>query len=55
MTKPATAADRKRVERLRAEIDEHNYRYFVLDDPSIPDADYDKLLRELQALEQQHP
>jgi DNA ligase (NAD+) len=44
-----------RIARLRAEIAEHNYRYFVLDDPSIPDADYDRLLRELQALEAEHP
>jgi DNA ligase (NAD+) len=40
---------------LRAEIDEHNYRYYVLDDPIISDAEYDRLLKELQALEQRHP
>jgi len=40
---------------LRAEINEHNYRYFVLDTPVISDAQYDKLLRELQELEKQHP
>ena len=44
-----------RIARLRAEIEQHNYRYYVLDDPSIPDAEFDKLFRELQALEAQHP
>ena len=46
---------KKRVEELRAEINEHNYRYYVLDAPVISDAQYDKLLRELQVLEQEHP
>jgi DNA ligase (NAD+) len=45
----------KRIAQLRAEIEQHNHRYYVLDDPSIPDAEYDKLFRELQALEAQHP
>lgn len=40
---------------LRTAIEQHNYRYYVLDDPSIPDAEYDRLMRELQALETQHP
>ncbi len=40
---------------LRAQLREHNYRYHVLDEPSIPDATYDRLMRELQALEQAHP
>ena len=40
---------------LRAEIDEHNYRYYVLDAPLISDAEYDRLFRELQALEADHP
>jgi len=40
---------------LRAELNRHNYAYYVLDNPSIPDAEYDKLFRELQALEQAHP
>jgi DNA ligase (NAD+) len=46
---------KKRIEELRAEINEHNYRYYVLDAPVISDAQYDKLLRELQQLEQQQP
>jgi DNA ligase (NAD+) len=45
----------KTLEKLRTEINEHNYRYYVLDEPSIPDAEYDRLMRELQVLEQQHP
>ncbi len=49
------AKTRKRIEELRSEINDHNYRYYVLDAPVISDAQYDKLLRELQQLEQQHP
>jgi DNA ligase (NAD+) len=45
----------KRVEKLREQIRYHNYRYYVLDDPEIPDAEYDRLLRELQELEKAHP
>ncbi|HUW26538.1 MAG TPA: NAD-dependent DNA ligase LigA [Gallionella sp.] len=44
-----------RIAQLRAEIEQHSYRYYVLDDPSIPDAEFDKLFRELQVLEAQHP
>jgi DNA ligase (NAD+) len=44
-----------RVDELRAEIARHDYQYFVLDAPTIPDAEYDRLLRELQALEQAFP
>jgi len=44
-----------RVAELRARIEDANYRYYVLDDPSIPDADYDALMRELEALELAHP
>jgi DNA ligase (NAD+) len=44
-----------RIAALRDEIDSHNYRYYVLDEPSIPDAEYDRLLRELEDLEKQHP
>lgn len=45
----------KRVRELRAQIDHHNYRYHVLDDPEISDAEYDRLMRELKALEEQYP
>ena len=44
-----------RLAALRSEIDAHNYRYYVLDEPTIPDAEYDRLFRELQALEAEHP
>ncbi|MES2536732.1 MAG: NAD-dependent DNA ligase LigA [Pseudomonadota bacterium] len=40
---------------LRAELNRHNHAYHVLDSPTIPDAEYDKLFRELQALESAHP
>ncbi len=40
---------------LRAEIERHNHAYYVLDAPTLPDAEYDKLFRELQAIEAAHP
>jgi DNA ligase (NAD+) len=43
------------IERLRDEIRDHNRRYYVLDDPLIPDSEYDRLLRRLQELEAAHP
>ncbi len=45
----------REAEELRRQIEYHNYRYYVLDDPEIPDAEYDRLMRRLQALEQAHP
>ncbi len=45
----------ERIAALRTELDLHNHRYYVLDAPSIPDSEYDKLFRELQALEAAHP
>jgi DNA ligase (NAD+) len=53
--KPASASVRQRVARLRPEIERHNYRYYVLDDPEIPDAEYDRLMRQLRELEQAYP
>ncbi len=50
MTNPAA-----RIAELRRQIEDANYRYYVLDDPSIPDIEYDRLLRELEALEMAHP
>jgi len=50
---PATAA--KRAERLRRELREHDYRYYVLAEPTVTDEEYDLLLRELQNLEEGHP
>ena len=46
---------KKRVAELRETINYHNYRYYVLDNPTISDAEYDKLLRELTALEEKYP
>lgn len=46
---------RQRLFALREEIDEHNRRYYQHDAPIIPDSEYDRLLAELQALEQQYP
>jgi len=48
-------AVRRRIEELRREIEYHNYRYYVLDQPEISDAEYDALMRELEELEQAHP
>jgi DNA ligase (NAD+) len=45
----------KRIATLRREIDEHNRRYYLLDAPTISDAEYDRMLRELEKLEAAHP
>jgi DNA ligase (NAD+) len=45
----------QRIEELRKEIHYHDYRYYVLDSPVISDAEYDRLMRELQELEVAHP
>jgi DNA ligase (NAD+) len=41
--------------RLREQIDRHSYRYYVLDDPEVTDAEYDRLMRRLETLERDHP
>ena len=46
---------RARVEALRREIERHNHAYYVLDAPTVPDAEYDRLFRALQQLESEHP
>jgi DNA ligase (NAD+) len=51
----ADRAVRERVATLRDDIASHRYRYYVLSDPRIPDAEFDALLRELEALERAHP
>ncbi|MEE4330948.1 MAG: NAD-dependent DNA ligase LigA [Wenzhouxiangella sp.] len=53
MTAPREASER--AESLREQINEHNHRYHVLDDPVISDAQYDRLLRELEGLEADYP
>ncbi len=50
-----TSDAKTRIAWLRAEIERHNHAYYVLDAPIIPDAEYDRLFRELQTLEAQHP
>jgi DNA ligase (NAD+) len=45
----------RRVDQLRAEIEQHNYSYYVLDAPSIPDSDYDRMMQELESLEEAYP
>ncbi len=51
---PKTSLKQK-IERLRDSIRHHEHRYYVLDDPEISDAEFDKLLKELKALESEHP
>jgi len=53
----ATQSDKlyAEVARLREQIDRHNYRYYALDDPEVTDAEYDRLMRRLEALERDHP
>ena len=51
----APAKVRAEAETLRARLNYHNYRYYVLDDPEISDAEYDAMLRRLEALESKYP
>jgi DNA ligase (NAD+) len=44
-----------RIDQLRAEIERHDFQYYVLDSPTVPDAEYDRLLRELEELEGKFP
>ena len=53
MSVTPTAAER--IAQLRSELDAHNYRYYMLDEPSVPDVEYDRLFNELKALETEHP
>lgn len=54
MARPSEAITQQ-IESLRTTIELHNYRYYVLNEPTIPDAEYDRLFRKLQQLEQQYP
>ncbi|HPP06410.1 MAG TPA: NAD-dependent DNA ligase LigA [Syntrophorhabdaceae bacterium] len=49
------AEAREKIERLRREIEYHNYRYYVLDSPVISDGEYDRMMKELQELEEKFP
>ena len=44
-----------KAQHLRDQLNDWSYRYYVLDDPAVPDAEYDRIYRELQALEAAHP
>jgi len=51
----ATSDIVQEVESLREQLEDYNYQYYVLDDPTVPDAEYDRCLRRLQELESSHP
>ena len=51
----APPPDPAHIEQLRRALHEHAHRYYVLDEPTIPDAEYDRMFQELQAIEAQHP
>jgi DNA ligase (NAD+) len=55
MAKSAAQSAAARARELRQQIEHHNYRYHVLDDPEVSDAEYDRLMLELKGLEEQHP
>src|SRR6202049_3655296 len=55
MTTKQKASPAKRARELREQIEDANYRYYVLDDPAISDAEYDRLFPELLLLEEEHP
>lgn len=55
MPSASSTAIAQQLEHLREQLRDHNYRYYVLDNPSVPDAEYDRLFRQLQQLEQEHP
>ncbi len=52
---PDKGPDQTKIEALREKLRHHEYRYYVLDDPEISDAEYDLLMRELKSLEEKHP
>ena len=51
----ASGAIKKTVEQLRDQIRHHNYQYHVLDNPEIPDVEYDRLVRQLEDIEKKYP
>ena len=55
MAKKKNVSGAKKIKALREEIEAHNYHYYVLDAPVIPDSHFDKLLQDLQALEEDRP
>lgn len=55
MSEAPTSSETLRTKALQQQLNEHSHRYYVLDDPQIPDVEYDRLLRELQSLEKNFP
>ena len=55
MSNAIPSAANERAAELREQLTEHNHRYYVLDDPSVSDAQYDQLFRELEKLERDYP
>ena len=56
MARPTSASRLKsELANLRREIEAHNFAYHVLDSPTVPDAEYDRLMRRLQEIEREHP
>ncbi|WP_440904618.1 NAD-dependent DNA ligase LigA [Catenovulum sp. SX2] len=50
-----TLNPQQQIEQLRIQLEEYNYQYYVLDNPNVPDAEYDRLMQQLKQLEQGHP
>src|SRR3990167_4724788 len=55
MTEKLNNTIERKINKLRDKINEHNYRYYALDDPTVSDAEYDSLFQELSELEKQYP
>jgi DNA ligase (NAD+) len=55
LSKTASKSVEQRAAELRKQLDHHNHRYYVLDDPEVSDAEYDELINELRAIEAEHP
>lgn len=47
--------EKERIEEIRKTLERYNYEYYVLDNPSVPDSEYDRLMNELISLEKEHP
>ena len=45
----------KQIQSLTALLEDYNYQYYVLDNPSVPDSEYDRIFQQLSALEKSHP
>ena len=50
-----TAEVSKRIQDLRQQLNTYSHQYYVLDEPSVPDAEYDRLYRELESIEKEFP